>query len=721
MRHRFSLAVLAVSMSVATGCDEDVASPIVDNGDAGVDAMRDTVVDDAGPDGSAGDDTGRLGDAGAADAAGDAGEPAPVDPGRITIRRLNRAEYNNTVQALFGTAQAPADDFPDDDHGYGFDNIADVLSISPLHLEMYAIAAASLVDEALDVPLQAPISVHHEAELATASVGAAANGGMAWNLWSNGTVQAVAAVPGVVWASQAGDEIARAALLVDEVPVATFDVTATSADAPQVVRTVVELDEGSHFVGVAFLNDYYDADAGADRNLYVDAFALNGPTDFVLRDNPLRTQLVTCEPTPGDYLPCVRSIVGEFAARAWRRPVEAAELDRLMRIAESVERMGDDFDLALSYTLQAVLLSPHFVYRVEIDPEPTSLEARALTDWELATRLSYFLWSSMPDDELFELAAAGQLQDDDVLRAQVERMLDDPRSHALVDNFAGQWLYIRALDEAAPDPWAYPGFSEELRASMRREMELFFESFIEEDRSLLDLLLADDTFVDGRLAQHYGLEGIVGADFERAVFSGVPRGGLLGQAGLLTALSYPGRTSPVRRGKFVLGQLLCREPEPPPPGVEGLPETEEMEGLPLRERMAIHMSDPDCSVCHATMDPLGFALEHYDGLGAWRDAYPDGEIDATGELPDGSTFDGAREMAAVIAADPGYARCVTTKLYTYALGRAPGRLDGGIVLGIADGFAADGYRFRDLVTRIVLSDTFRMRRGEPAPESEDTP
>ncbi|RME27697.1 MAG: DUF1592 domain-containing protein, partial [Deltaproteobacteria bacterium] len=322
---------------------------------------------------------------------------------------------------------------------------------------------------------------------------------------------------------------------------------------------------------------------------------------------------------------------------------------------------------------------------------------------------SYFLWSSMPDDELFALAADGRLQDDAVIREQVRRLLADPKAEALVDNFAGQWLFLRGIDEKSPDPWAYPEFDEALRASMKEEMRRFFRSFLHEDRDLHELLLATEGEIDARLAAHYGIDGVTG--WTTVDLSAVERGGLLTQAGLLMVNSYPARTSPVLRGKWVLSNLLCSEPPPPPAGVEGLVE-DEADPQTIREQLEQHRADPVCASCHDQMDPLGLGLEHFDGIGAYRVTDNGFPVDASGELPDGTAFYGARELAAVVAADARYPACIVEKLYTYGLGRSPTYTDAPYLERIEAEFADGGYTFEALVTAIALSEPFRMRHGE---------
>ncbi|MCA9563977.1 MAG: DUF1592 domain-containing protein, partial [Myxococcales bacterium] len=481
-------------------------------------------------------------------------EEAPDDayPGAVTIHRLNRTEYNNTVQDLLGTTLAPADDFPADDTGYGFDNVADVLAISPLHLELYEHAAQALVDELLFVA--DPLSERFEAESSPADVGGVTGDGQGWILWSNGglgrtfstSVAGTYQLSAMAFGQQAGDEPAGMAFVLDGIQITTFAVEAVEG-AAQRYDTEAVIQPGDHEFRVEFTNDYW-VENEADRNLVVDWFSVAGPNDVDL-SNPRRQELVQCEPSIGSEPECIQSILADFLPRAWRRPVTDDEIDRLMTLAEASIDEGDSFDDALGTVLVASLLSPNFLFRLEEDVDPTSDDARLLNDYEIASRLSYFLWSTMPDDELFQAAAEGELQSIDGIEAQVRRMINDDRAYALVENFAGQWLYIRDIDNVFPDVWIFPDFDESLRSAMREEMERFAWALINEDRSMTELLVSQTGFINARLADHYGLP-FDGSDFQEVDLTDTNRGGVLTQAGLLTVLSTPTRTSVVRRGKW---------------------------------------------------------------------------------------------------------------------------------------------------------------------------
>jgi hypothetical protein len=362
--------------------------------------------------------------------------------------------------------------------------------------------------------------------------------------------------------------------------------------------------------------------------------------------------------------------------------------------------------------LQAVLVSPHFLFRIERDPDPLNAEeVHEITEFELASRLSYFLWSSTPDDELLDLAARGRLRAS--LTRQVKRMLADPRSLALAENFAGQWLQLRNLDDAKPDPDRFPSFDDELRAAMKRESELFFQAMVQEDRNILEFLDAKFTFLNERLAAHYGIAGVQGPEFRRVPLTGPERSGVLTHASVLTVSSYPTRTSPVIRGKWILENILNAPPPPPPPGVPNLDEEAVGNTGSLRQQLEKHRTNSVCASCHARMDPLGFGLENYDAIGAWRSRDGKFPIDVAGTLPNGQSFKSPVELKAILKADSGsFAAGLTEKLLTYALGRGLERYDRPAVQSISRRLATRGFRFSELVGGIVESMPFRMRRGE---------
>ena len=542
------------------------------------------------------------------DALSERGATGRPNPGRVTLRRLNRSEYNNTVRDLVGVPFRPADDFPADDSGDGFDTLGDVLSVSPTLIEKYLRAAEAVLDAAAGNP----------------------------RLWKR----------------------LRTPAATSPVPFVLRGAPPLRADA---VRGAYGQPEGEAAARAAEIDRAYAA-------------------------------------------------LQAFADRAYRRPCTHSEMARLMRFVEEASNGGEGADAGLKLAFEVVLVSPHFLFRVEQGPPATvPAQERRLNDFELATRLSYFLWSSMPDDELFGLACGGELSRPAVLVGQVRRMLKSPKSRALAQDFAGQWLQTRALAEAAPDPARFPGFDEELRRAMRAETEHFFDHVVRTDRSVIDFLTGEYAFVNERLARHYGLSGVRGPEMRRVSLAGTGRAGVLTHASILTVTSGPTRTSPVKRGKWLLENVLGAPPPPPPPGVDGL---KEKGGATLRERLERHRASPACASCHARMDPLGFALENFDGVGAWRDRDGDTAVDPSGKLPDGRSFRGPAGLRALLAARPAdFVRCLTGKLLTYGLGRSLRPADAEAIDRAVRHAARNDYRFSSLVIALVRSDPFLMRRA----------
>jgi hypothetical protein len=645
-------------------------------------------------------------------------DPATLDPGRVTLRRLNRAEYDNTVRDLLGDTSRPARAFPEDDHGYGFDNIGDVLAVSPLLFEKWFDAAEALAARTLAPTFRGASTTRFGMDQLA---GPGAESGDFWNLYVSGEVSATftVAVAGeyeittVVGCQLAGPEPCRAELRAAGRALQAFDV-ATPLAQPVTRRARVRLAAGPQQLGVAFTNDYYDAATSADRNLLVRTLEVRGPLDVAPSGSMKRAEIMTCEPADDAPLAekqtCARTVLGAFGLQAWRRPLEAAELDRLVALAGVAWSEGDAFFVGITLALDALLLSPNFTFRVEADT-PAGGAPRALGGYELASRLSYFLWSSTPDAPLLAAAAAGELDDPTVVASQVRRMLADPRARALTENFAGQWLMTRALDEVRPDAQRFAGWDAALGQSMRRETESFFTSFVVRDRSMLELLDTQRTFVNDRLAAHYGLPAVGTATVVETVLPPGLRRGLLGHGSILTVTSHARRTSPVKRGKWVLEQLLCDEPAPPPPGISPVGE-EVVPSASLRERLEQHATNPVCAGCHLKMDPIGFGLERFDAIGALRERDEGFPIDATGRLPSGATFDGPVELASLVKSDPRFPGCISEKLLTYALGRGLGARDTCQVEAVADRFAAGGYSFRALATAIATSRAFTHRAAE---------
>lgn len=683
--------------------------------------------------------------------------------GRVTLRRLNKTEYNNTIRDLLGMDFKPAADFPNDDVGYGFDNIGDVLSISPLLLEKYLSAAESILDHAI-VIVDPPKSSRTRLGSLRASFNSGVTGRDGNYLHSKGEMSGESfleegdyIVRAEVYGVQVGPEPVRASLRVNRNELKQFDVKAKGPSSAETLESRVRIKTGTARVGVSFLNPYSlpkpeptgkaaikepakdsktppparpeeqkkaEATSSADKKepqqrlLYIRSISVEGPFNPPPPSVPeshkrIMGSFVATDPS-GDKTPdskacreAARTILTGFATQAFRRPARADEVDRCLVLYDQAEKTGERFENRIRTALFRVLVSPHFLYRVELDP-PNSLAGSSylVNEYELASRLSYFLWSSMPDEELFNLAARGQLRAN--LDAQVQRMLKDPKSAALAQNFVEQWLTTRKLAYVSPDPKTFPQFDEELRASMARETELFFDAVMREDRSVLDFIDADFSFVNERLAKHYGIEGVKGKKFQRVKLP-ANRGGILTQASVLTLTSNSSRTSPVKRGKWVLDQILNTPPPPPPPDVPDLAEEKQLLGS-LRKRMEEHRQNPVCASCHAKMDPIGFAFENFDAIGRWRDKDGKFPIDATGVLPDGKSFNGPKELKEILKSKKElFSRCLGEKMLTYALGRGLEYYDKCAVDKILAALDRDNYRFSTLVVEVIKSEPFQMR------------
>ncbi|MBM3992390.1 MAG: DUF1592 domain-containing protein, partial [Planctomycetes bacterium] len=507
------------------------------------------------------------------------------------------------------------------------------------------------------------------------------------------------------WASQAGPDPARMELRLAGNVLGRIDVTAERG-APQVHELRTHVAAGKQRFSVWFVNDFYDPDhpdrKKRDRNLYVEWLEIAGPLGWTPETDFQKQLFSGANPRPA------REAVEHLCERAWRRPVTASEVDRLMRIAPR----GAQHDRIVRDALVAILASPNFLFRFERDPANAKpLTQRALNGYELATRLSYFLWSTLPDETLRGLAAKDRLLDEPVLEAQVRRMLRDARSGEFVRNFAGQWLQLRALERMERDAARFPDFDDALRASMRAETELLFESILREDRAARELLDPDFTFLDERLAAHYGIAGVSGPHMRRVPLDPVQRavrGGVLQQASVLVVTSNPTRTSPVKRGKWVLETLLGSPPLAPQPGVDTLDESPQATAFAsLRERLSQHRAKPECAVCHDRLDSLGFALENYDPVGRWRTAADGFPIDASGELADGTRIDGAAALERKLASDPAFVRCLAEKLAIYALGRGLRPEDAPALDALAASFTARDVTLQELVLAVVRLAAFR--------------
>lgn len=835
-------------------------------------------------------------------------DPEHPDPGKVTLRRLNRAEYNATIRDLVGVDFKPAEDFPPDDSGYGFDNIGDVLSLPPVLLEKYLAAADKILDQAIvtdpiktqvkrvpanmaevgfnavgdrgdgwvqlisleedDVALPlnvvggdylvrvhafstrdggalvgqgsekkieykedpGPTKIHilvndafvqdfeltrdeahpgtYEARVSVATgrqyFRAAAgrlrggdneltmlNGrlgkqqpGIIYVKWieiegplqaatrryrpdkievsgegtftpagervlkKNGELTTTIDLPretevilrAQAYAQQAGPEPVRMEFRLDGQPLKTFDVLAPArmqplpgqrvfslsllVPQPHFYEVRTKLPAGKHRFAAAFTNDFEDPENKnpnlRDRNLIVQYLEVSALGEQVLippMPEPMRQFFAKYDaPASKAMTPAAkaRAILADFTRRAWRGPVEVAELDRLMKLYELARGQGDGFEAGVKLAMKAALVSPHFLFigegRTAVAASPTP---RPIDEFALASRLSYFLWSSMPDEELLQLAERGQLRAN--LAAQVKRMLASPKANALVENFAGQWLQIRSLETFQPDKKLFPDFDPLLRTAMQRETELFFEHVMREDRSVFDFLTGDYTFVNARLAKFYGLPGVNDEEFHRVSLAATPRRGVLTQASILTLTSNPTRTSPVKRGKWVLDNLLGTPPPPPPPNVPELDEKERKLTGSLRQQMEQHRANPNCASCHARMDPIGFGLENFDAIGAWREKEGESPIDPAGKLTTGDSFAGASDLARVLATkrQKEFRHCLAEKMLTYALGRGTEYFDRPAIEQIMQGMEKNQDKFSSLVLAVAQSFPFQMQRGAP--------
>ncbi len=634
------------------------------------------------------------------------------DPGRVTAHRLNRVEYNNTVRDLVGVTLRPADDFPAHDAGYGFDNIGDVLSLSPVLMEKYLKAAEKIAKTAIVTgwtpmkPTREKFSAEAGAEKKAEKDPPPKRDPAALFFIHDVTVEGEYEIRANL-AGKRPEQPMKSEIWVDGKIEKTYDLD-FSYDKPRVFELKMRLSPGVHRIGGIITK--------VQPGVVLDNFELRGP--YNQQPPPLpasHRQIISCGHEPGQHnAQCARKVVGDLARRAYRRPATEQELNRLLRFVSMAEQEGDSFEQGVRVALEAMLVSPNFLFRIERDQNPADPNVmHAISEFELASRLSYFLWSSMPDEQLLRMAETGRLRKPGVLHAQVKRMLLDPKSKALVENFGGQWLQLRNLDSLKPDPDKFPQFDAGLRDAMKLETQMFFEAIVREDRSILDFLDAKFTYLNERLADHYGIPGVEGPQMRRVTLTGDQRSGVLTQASVLTVSSYPTRTSPVIRGKWVLENFLNTPPPPPPPGVPNLNEEAVGSSASLRQQLEQHRANPTCASCHSRMDPLGFGLENYDAIGRWRTLDGKFPIDSSGVLPNGKSFQGPAELKGILKSGKGaFADCVTEKMLTYALGRGLERYDKSAVKSISGKLAAGNYRFSRLILEIVDSMPFEMRRGD---------
>jgi mono/diheme cytochrome c family protein len=644
---------------------------------------------------------------------------ARPDPGRVTLRRLNRAEYTNTIRDLLGVEFRADENFPVDDSGDGFDNIGDVLSVSPLLMEKYLSAAEHIAERAIaSGPLPSPIKVEYSIKLQNLQRLNPSSVQLAHRIDYDADYDLLIGFTGQ---RPENAKAVRLGIWVDGKLLPTLRVETKPSglvyfDPYSEQRVRLSLTEGDHTLRVGFLDDDFIETLPAEdlyrpkANKFISNVSFVGPFPSP-HEKPSRKRLLSCDPNEDG---CVRRVLSRLAQRAYRRAVSGAEVNELMKFVALARTDGKSAEQGLTLALQAMLVSPHFLFHVERGGFPADAgRVHRVTDVELASRLSYFLWSSMPDDELLGAALHGQLGAPAGLDRQVQRMLRDPKASALAENFAGQWLEIRNLDSIKPDPDKFPAWNPELRDAFRRETQLFFEWILQNNRPIGDFIDARYTFLNESLAGYYGIAGVRGPEFRRVALTTPERGGVLSQASVLAVSSYPTRTSVVLRGKYVLQNILGSPPPPPPPDVPALDERAVGTSASLRQQMEAHRNNPVCASCHARMDPLGFGLESYDAIGHWRSEEAGQPVDASGVLPSGETFHSPAELRRILERRlPDFARCLTEKLLTYALGRGLQTYDKPAVREIASRLAASGYGFQALVYGVVHSLPFRERHEE---------
>ena len=713
------------------------------------------------------------------------------NPGRVTARRLNRAEYNNTVRDLLGVNYHPADDFPQDDSGYGFDNNGDALSLSPVLMEKYFAAAERIVQTAIfGQGKLKPTVIRHQPPYREGTDGGNNSRFLAKIPWTTTNYDSTGlTLPSSVHFMHMfpaegkyefridpegnrplPSEPFQVAVWVDGKQLTTveFEATTNSTGMEGLDKTVIaRAPAGEHWVAVSVLKQYeglpakygglnptkkpeppprqstfkLPADATpeqkaafearsksrnrgpviTDVSFRVNFVEISGPFEANIAPSPegLSKIFVCKEHTPA----CERKIVANLARRAYRREPAKPEIDRLLALAGQDRKRGASFDQSIAVAVEAMLVSPNFLFRIETDPAPAqSGDAQhRISPYELASRLSYFLWSSMPDDELLRCAQRQTLRKPEVLTAQVKRMLKDPKAKGLVDNFGGQWLSFRALESVKPDPVTFMAFDDYLRLSMRRETELFLQNLFASDSSVLELINGKYSFLNEELARYYGIPNVAGPEFRKVDLNGTPRGGVLTQASVLTASSYATRTSVVLRGKWVLENFLNAPVPPPPPNIPALDEAKIGTSMSLRQQMEQHRSNAVCASCHSRMDPIGFGLENFDAIGRWRTQDGKFAIDASGSLPDGKHFNGPDELKNILLENrSAFAKCIAEKMLIYALGRGLEPYDRPAVKAIVDKLEKDHYRVSSLVIAIVESLPFQERKGDRVPNDRHT-
>jgi hypothetical protein len=650
------------------------------------------------------------------------------DPGRVTAHRLNRREYSNTIRDLLAVDFRAEKDFPSDDSGNGFDNISDVLTISPVLMEKYLSAAERIGARAIGAdPLPKPIEAQYHARDKTIRRPDVSTIEATHRVEWDGEYVVRIGLPGerAADAKPVTMNIWMDGKLLHSMQVETKPSKLVYFNPHSDEEVRLSLPEGDHVFRVGFVGDDFVKGLTAKeaysskKNKYLESITFVGPYP-AKGERPSRKKILICDPNSGPA--CVDKILSSLARRAYRRPVTRPEAASLIKFVNLAKAEGQTTEQGLQLAIQAMLVSPNFLFRIERDPDPNDpVRVHNISDLELASRLSYFFWSSMPDDQLLSLAETGKLRTAAVLDAQIKRMLADERSAAFADNFAGQWLETRNLDSVKPDPQKFPEWGPELRDAMKTETRMFFESVLRENRPLSEFLDAKFTFLNETLAKHYGIEGVKGPEFRRVDLTTDQRRGILTQASVLTVSSYPTRTSPVIRGKYVLQNILGAPPPPPPPDVPVLDEAAVGSKGSLRQQLEKHRSSAMCASCHNRMDVLGFGLENYDAIGRWRTMDGKFPVDVSGTFPNGKSFSTPAEMTTLLKGDlPEFTRCLTEKMLTYSLGRGLERYDRKTVEEISRKLEASGYQFQTLIFEIVRSLPFQSRRGEVAKPGSTT-
>jgi mono/diheme cytochrome c family protein len=647
------------------------------------------------------------------------------DPGRVTARRLNRAEYTNTIRDLLAVEFRADKNFPTDDSGDGFDNIGEILTVSPVLMEKYLSAAGRIAERAIVAgPLPKPIEVEYSLRFKNLRRLDPSNVEATHRFDFDADYELEIGLPG-----QRAKDAAPVTLglwvdgkLAHTTRIETKPSGLVYFNPYSEEKIRVPVPEGDHTLRLGFIDDPFvktlaKADVYKDTiNKWIGAVTVIGPFPSE-GEKPSRKRILVCDPASGPV--CVDRILATLARRAYRRPVTGSEIAALRKFVALAKNDGQSVEEGIALAIQAMLVSPHFLFHIERDLYPTDpSRMHRVSDVELASRLSYFLWNSMPDEQLLSLAERRRLSTPQVLEAQVTRMLADPKAFAMAENFAGQWLEVRNLDSIKPDPQKFPAWGPELRDAMKTETRMFFDWILRQNRPISEFIDARYTFLNEMLANYYGIDGVTGPEFRRVELTTPERGGVLSHGSVLAVSSYPTRTSVVIRGKYILQNILGTPPPPPPPDVPALDEEAVGTTASLRKQMEAHRTNSICASCHSRMDPLGFALENYDAIGKWRTMDGEFPVDSSGKLPGGKTFSSPAELREILSHRQfEFSKTLTEKLLIYSLGRGLERYDRPTVNAITNRMAASGYGFQTLVREVVRSLPFQSRRAE-APRAD---